>query len=153
MLTIYRYLVLTLVTSAALSACDVHVKSGHFDEDKAQALVGVQKYRTLYESQDYARLYDLGSSALKAAVPKEQFVTAVQSAMAQYGRYKSSVLIASSCFPNEVRLAYDTQYERARVRELMIWSVPRGEAELMTYQVLPNQDEFQKESQVGCPVH
>lgn len=152
MLKTYRYLVLTLLVAALLSACDVHFKFGHFDEDKTEALAGVEKYRTLYESQDYESLYDLGSTALKTAVPKEQFVSAIQSAIAQYGKYKASVLVGSSCFPNEVRLVYDTQYERANVRELMTWSVSGSQAELKAYEVLSSQADFHKESQVGCPV-
>jgi hypothetical protein len=147
-----RCLVLPFLAFATLSACEVRVKSGHFDEDRILALAGVAKYRGLYEKRDYERLYDLSSSALKAAVPKEQFASAVQSAMAQYGNYKSSALVGSSCFPNEVRLVYDTEYERAKVRELMTWSVTGSQAELTTYQVLPSQGEFHKESQVGCPV-
>lgn len=152
MLKTNRYLVLTLLVSTLLSACGVHFKSGHFDEDKTEALAGVEKYRALYGNQDYEGLYDLGSPALKTAVPKEQFVSAVQSAMAQYGRYKASVLVGSSCLPNEVRLVYDTRYERANVRELMTWSVPGSQAELKAYEVLSSQADFHKESQVGCPV-
>lgn len=152
MLKTFRCIVLPFLAFATLSACDVRVKSGRFDEDRTLALAGVDKYRGLYEKRDYERLYNLGSSALKAAVPKEQFASAVQSAIAQYGNYKSSALLGASCFPNEVRLAYDTEYENAKVRELMIWSVSGSQAELTMYQVLPNQDEFHKESQVGCPV-
>lgn len=149
---ISHYLIVTLLGIAHLSACDVRVKAGHFDEDKARALAGVEEYRILYEKQDYARLYDLGSSAFKATVPKEQFISAVQGAMSQYGRYKSSVLVGPSCFPNEVRLVYDAEYEKAKVRELMSWTVLESQAELMMYQVSPSGDEFDKASQVGCPV-
>jgi hypothetical protein len=152
MLNTYRCLVLPFLVFTMLSACDVSIKFGHFDEDKNLALAGVDKYRGLYEKQDYKHLYDLGSSALKEAVPEERFTSEVQSAMAQYGQYKSSTLVGSSCFPNEVRLVYDTEYEKAKVRELMSWSVSGSQAELTTYEVLPSQGEFQKQSQVGCPV-
>ncbi len=148
---IYRYLVVALLGAATLSACDVHFKAGHFDEDKVQALASVDKFRTLYEKQDYARLYDMGSPAMRASVSKEQFTTAVQTSFAKYGKYKSSVLVGSSCFPNEVRLVYDAEYENMKVRELMTWSVPNSEAELVMYQISSGQSEFHKESQVGCP--
>lgn len=148
----YRYLITMLMGVAFLSACDVHFKAGRFDEDKARALDGVEKYRILYEKQDYAHLYELGSPALKAAVPKKQFISAVQGAMNEYGRYRSSVLVGSSCFPNEVRLVYDAEYDKAKVREMMTWSVSDSEAELVMYQVSPSWDEFNKASQVGCPV-
>ncbi|MFZ6732250.1 hypothetical protein ACO0LG_10040 [Undibacterium sp. Ji42W] len=148
---IYRYLVLALLGATMLSACDVHVKAGYFDKDKAQALASVDKLRTLYEKQDYARLYDMGSTAMKASVQKEQFATTVQTSLAKYGKYKSSVLIGSSCFPNEVRLVYNTEYENMKVMELMVWSLSNSDAGLVMYQISPGQSEFQKQSQVGCP--
>jgi hypothetical protein len=89
---------------------------------------------------------------MKASMPKEQFISAAQAVIAQLGRYKSSVLVGSSCFPNEVRLVYDTEYEKAKVRELMTWSVPDDQAELVAYEVAQDRDEFHSESQVGCPV-
>lgn len=147
-----RYLVLMLLGAAMLSACDVHFKAGHFNEDKLLALAGVEKFRMLYEKQDYAHLYDLGSPAMKASMPKEQFISVAQTAIAQLGRYKSSVLVGSSCFPNAVRLVYDAEYEKTKVRELMTWSVSDDQAELVAYEVTPDRDEFHKESQVGCPV-
>jgi hypothetical protein len=149
----YRYLILALLGAAALCACDMHFKAGYFDEDKARALASVEKFRTLYEKHDYTGLYDLGSSAMKASISKDQFISAVQASMAQYGAYKSSALVGASCFPNEVRLVYDTKYEKANVQELMIWAVPGSQAELVMYQVGPGQqDRFDKASQVGCPV-
>lgn len=147
----YRYRVLALLGAVTLSACNVHFKAGQFDEDKARALASVEKFRTLYEKQDYARLYAIGSPAMKASVSKEQFTTAAQTSLTRFGKYKSSVLVGSSCFPNEVRLVYDAEYESAKVREFMVWSVPDSEAELVMYQITPGQSEFDKKSQVGCP--
>jgi hypothetical protein len=48
-------------------------------------------------------------------------------------------------------LVYDAEYENAKVREFMVWSVPDSEAELVMYQITPGQSEFDKKSQVGCP--
>jgi len=148
----YRYQIFALVCATALSACDVHVKARGFDDDKAHALAGVEKFRAMYATQDYAHLYDLGSSAMKASVSREQFVLSAQASSAQYGEYQTSILVGSSCFPNEVRLIYDAKYQKANVRELMIWSVPDTQAELEMYQISPEQVQFDKEKQVGCPV-
>jgi hypothetical protein len=148
----YRYQISVLLCAIALSACDVHVKGGYFDEDKAQALAGVEKFRAFYARHDYAQLYDLGSAALKATMSRERFVSVAQASYAQYGEYESSVLVASSCFPNEVRLAYDAKYQKANVRELMIWSVPGHQAELQMYEIHTGQERFDKAKQVGCPI-
>lgn len=135
----------------ALPACDAKIKAGTFAEDKAQALTSVEKFRAFYEKQNYDRLYEMGAPAMKAAVSKEQFLQAVQSTNVKYGRYKSSVLVGSSCFPNEVRLVYDAKYEKANVREFMVWSVPESDAQLVMYQIGTGQDDFDKRTQQGCP--
>ena len=147
-----RRLFLPLVAFAALSGCDVSFKAGNFDEDKTMALTAVQEYRALHNQEDYSELYDLASPALKAAVSKDDFMSAARGATDQYGKYRSSVLVGSSCLPNEVRLVYDTEFEKAKVRELMTWSVAGSKAELSGYEVLANQAEFHKDRQVGCPV-
>lgn len=90
-------------------------KVGYYDEQKTQALAGVEKFRMLYEKHDYARLYAMGAPAMRSSMSKDQFVSAVQTSITRYGRSKSAILVASSCFPNEVRLVYETEYEKAKV--------------------------------------
>jgi len=148
--TMHRHVIAMLLGAAMLGACDVRL--GHFDEDKRRALDGVDTFRILREQQEYARLYELTAPTMKAVVPKDQFIVAAQLAMADLGKYKSSVLVLSSCFPQQVRLVYDAEYERATVREFMIWSVPGDRAELARYEVSFKREAFDKAAQVGCPI-
>ncbi|MGK5023315.1 hypothetical protein [Janthinobacterium sp. RB2R34] len=148
----FRYPIFVLLCTAALSGCGDDVKAGYFHKDRDEALAGVEKFRALSKNQDYPSLYNLGSAAMKASISKDQFISAAQASRAQYGEYESSVLVGSSCFPNEVRLVYDAKYQKANVREHMIWSVPGIQVELTMYQIGAGQDQFDKTSQVGCPV-
>ena len=148
----FRCQIFVLLCTAALSGCGVDIKAGYFGKDKDEALAGVEKFRVLSKKQDYTRLYDLGSAVMKASISKDKFISAAQASMALHGEYESSVLVGSSCFPSEVRLVYDAKYQKANVRELMIWSVPGTQAELTMYQIGAGQDQFDKTSQVGCPV-
>lgn len=146
------YPVFFFLSAVLLSACDAGVKVGYFDDDKVNALSGGQKFRKLYNEQDFAELYELGAPVMKSAVTREQFVASARLSAAQFGKYKSSKLIASSCFPNEVRLVYQSEYEKAKVTEFMIWSIPNNTAQLVMYQIALGHSEFDKESQVGCPI-
>lgn len=145
------WIVLFLITGALLVACDVTVKAGYFEKDRASALARVEEFRRLYNAQNYAELYELGAPAMKVAVTREQFIASAQASLAQYGKYKSSVLAATSCFPNEVRLVYHSEYEKGKVTEWMAWSVPKDVALLVLYRVSPGYDQIKNESQKNCP--
>jgi hypothetical protein len=140
-----------MLAGAVIAACDVQVKGGHFDKDRASALSRVQEFRRLYVDQNFSAIYALGAPAMKSAVTQEQFTATAQQSEAQFGKYKSSTLVASSCFPNEVRLIYHTQFEKQEATEMMVWAVPDNAALLLMYKISPGHAPFDKASQVGCP--
>ena len=149
-----RYIFLWLALMHAivgLAGCDAGVKLGSFTKDRTAALSRTQDFRSLSDKQDFNKLYDLGAPALHAAVSKEQFVKSAMAAAAHFGSRKSSTLVASSCFPNEVRLVYHSEFERGVATEWMIWTVPGDAALLAMYKISPGLDPFDKDKQVGCP--
>lgn len=147
----HRWSILFLLVGAPLAGCDGNVKVGHFAKDRASALARVVEFRSLSGAQNYAGLYELGAPTMKSAVTREQFIKAAQASSVQFGKYKSSTLVGTSCFPNEVRLVYHSEFEREKVTEWMVWSVPKDKAFLVLYRISPGHDEVKKESQVGCP--
>ena len=140
-----------LLVGIILAGCDANVKVGNFDNDRASALDRVEEFRRLISEQNYAELYELGAPAMKSALTREQFIAALQATTVQFGKYKSSTLVGTSCFPNEVRLLYHSEFEKEKVTERMVWSVPKDKAILVHYQVYLGHEEFKKESQIGCP--
>lgn len=146
----HLFFVLVLLAGAAQSAGQVSFKTGYYDEQRVHALAAVEKFRALYEKHDYARLYAMGAAAMRSSISKEQFVSAAEISTARYGKYKSATLIASSCFPNEVRLIYGTEYEKGTATEFMLWSLWESEPKLVMYQVSPGRPK-RPDRQVGCP--
>jgi glutaredoxin-related protein len=143
--------IILLLVGASLVGCEVKLKAGYFDKDRANVLARIEEFRRFNDTQNYAEIYELGAPALKSAFTREQFIAAAQASSVQSGKYKSSTLMATSCFPNEVRLVYHTEFEKGNVTESMIWSVLNDKALLVLYRVSPGYDEVKKESQVGCP--
>lgn len=143
------FFVLVLLAGAAQPAGQFSLKAVYYDERRLQALAAVEKFRVLYEKHDYARLYAMGGPAMRS-MSKDQFVSAVETSIARYGKYKSATLVSSSCFPNEVRLIYGAEYEKAKVTEFMIWSFSESQPKLAMYQVSPGRPE-RPERQPGCP--
>lgn len=135
----------------SLAGCDFGVKFGYFEKDRAAAISRTQDFRSLSDQREFDKVYELGSPAMLAAVSKEQFVEAASATAAHFGARKSSKLVASSCFPNEVRLVYHSEFEHGAATEWMIWSIPGKEARLTMYKVSPGLDPFDKQKQLGCP--
>ena len=148
----YKPLVINffLLIGMSLAGCDANVKLGTFDKDQTNALARVEEFRRVNDERTYAGLYEIAAPALKSTVTREQFIATAQAYSDHLGKYKSSTLVGSSCFPNEVRLVYHTEFEKEKVTELIIWSIPKDEALLMFYQTIPGHDEVKQEEQVGC---
>ena len=138
-------------SSMALVACDVSVKAGYFEKDKASALARAAEFHRLYNAGAYDGIYEMGAPALKNAVTREQFVASAQASAEQLGKQKSSVLAAATCFPNEVRLVYHSEFEKGKVTEWMAWAVPSDKAFLVLYRVSPGYDEVKSDLPAKCP--
>lgn len=144
-----RWLLLSAI--AFLSGCEGNVKLGYFAEDRARAMSRTQEFRQFYDEKNFAGMYELGGPAMKSAVTQEQFISSAQASYSQFGKRKSSTLMGSSCFHNEVRLVYQSEFEQGTVTEWMVWQLPADKALLLMYRIEPGEAEFHKESQVGCP--
>ncbi|MFZ5565850.1 MAG: hypothetical protein ACOY95_02465 [Pseudomonadota bacterium] len=140
---------LLAISAALLSACDV--KLGYFEKDRAAALSSMEKLHALYNEGKNDQLYDLGSPALQQAITLEQFKASIANTRVQAGRQITSKLIASSCFPNEVRLVYHSQFEAGLFTESVMWAIPGDTARLVMYQISPGHIPTDKQAQKGCP--
>lgn len=137
------------ISSALLTACDV--KLGYFEKDRAAALSATEKLHALYNDGKNDQLYDLGSPALQQAITLEQFKASIANTRTQAGKQITSKLIASSCFPNEVRLVYHAQFEAGPFTESVMWAIPGDKARLVMYQISPGHIPTDKTAQKGCP--
>ncbi len=141
----------SLLIGMSLAGCDVNVKLGNSDKDQTNALARVEEFRRFNDEQNYAGLYEIAAPALKSTLAREQFIANAQAYSDHLGKYKSSTLMGTSCFPNEIRLVYHSEFEKEKVTELFVWSIPADDALLVLYQTIPGYDEVKKDSQVGCP--
>lgn len=144
-----HYLTPLIVVTLAVVGCDVRV--GRFAEDRAVALTATQNLRDLYNKQEFERIYGLGAPVLRAQITPDAFVAAVASSMHQSGRFVSTNLVASSCFPNEVRLVYHSKFEKGEFTESILWAVPTNNAKLVMYKLSPGHAAADRSLQKNCP--
>jgi len=133
----------------ALVGCDV--KFGYFLKDRHTAEDAVADFRRFYAERNYTAIYDLGSPELKAAVSRDQFIAAAQASASHFGAHRSSSQAGASCFPNQVRLVYLTDYERGKATEWFAWSTAGDKARLVLYRISPGHDEVKNDASARCP--
>lgn len=132
-----------------VAGCDVEL--GYFTKDRAAAEAAVAKFRALYARGDYEGIYALGAPELQQAVNLAQFVSGAHATMENLGPLKSTRQAAASCFPNQVRFAYSSEFEKGPATELMTWSVHHGKANLVLYKVSPGRQTISAERATACP--
>lgn len=132
-----------------VAGCDVEF--GYFAKDRTAAEAAVNRFRALYAKGDYEGIYALGAPELQQAVSLAQFVSTAQTTMENLGPLKSTRQAAASCFPNQVRFAYSSEFEKGPATELMAWAVHQGKANLLLYKVTPGRETISPGRGTACP--
>jgi hypothetical protein len=138
------------LSSMTLAACDV--KMGSFEKDRTAAVSATKNLHVLYNGDRSDELYDLGAPVLQQNIGRDPFKSSIADTKSQAGKHISSTLVGSSCFPNEVRLVYHSQFEAGPFTESVVWAVPGDAARLVVYRISPGHVPTDKQAQKGCPV-
>jgi len=118
------------------AGCDFNLKAASFEEEKKAALVALDDFHRRLSDAQFEAIYENTSDSLRAQ-PKEQFVTVMKQTYERWGKLISSKVVSSSCFPNEVRLLVEAQFEKGVAGEIMVWRIPNKEAHLDHFEIFP----------------
>ena len=126
---------LPLIATIALG-CRFNAKAGYYEDDKKAAVAALDVFHQRLSAGDFDSIYDGASDALRAQ-PKGELIAAMRSTHETWGKLIKSEVKSSSCFPNEVRLIVEAQYEKGLAGEMFIWEVPGDKARLQHFQIYP----------------
>lgn len=127
-------LVLVALVLATCLGCDFSFKVGSFEEDKKAALVALDAFHRRLSDGQFEAIYENASEFLRAQ-PKEQLLAAMKQTHEQWGRFISSKVVSSSCFPKEVRLLVEARFEKGVAGEMIVWRVATKEAYLEHFEI------------------
>jgi hypothetical protein len=130
-----RYVIVALLLTASLG-CRVGLKAGSHQEDKKAALAALDTFHQRLSDAQFEAIYEDASDSLRAQ-PKQELLAAMKQTRERWGKFVSSKVVSSSCFPNEVRLVVEAQFEKGLAGEMVIWSVPDKQAHLQHFQMFP----------------
>jgi hypothetical protein len=151
MKTTLSYLVVLTMSSLSLIACDVSLKRGSFQKDRAASISATERLHVFYNEERFDNFYDLGSPDFQKNFTREQFKASMANVRSTTGRHLTSKLVGSSCFPGEVRLLYHSSFGSGPFTEIVIWSLPGDKALLSMYSLEPDHVPLDKQAQKWCP--
>lgn len=134
-----RLLIFVLMVIVALACC-VSVRPVYEDKEKALAQIAVDQFHERYNRRDYDGLYAMMAQSTQRAQSKENAVTAMQETIERWGKEQSSQMAVAKLLPGppvQVRMIYNTTYEKGNAQERFIWTSDGKQAALLQYQVIP----------------
>ena len=123
-----------------LASCCVSVRPVYEKTELALAQIAVDQFHERYNRRDYDGLYAMMAQSTQRVQSKENAVTAMQETVERWGKEQSSLMAVAKLFPGppvQVRMIYNTTYEKGNAQERFIWTSDGKQAALIQYQVIP----------------
>ena len=128
-----------MVNVALASSC-VSVRPVYEDTEKALAQTAVDQFHERYNRRDYDGLYAMMAPSTQRVQSKENAITAMQETVERWGKEQSSQMAVAKLLPGppiQVRMIYNTTYEKGNAQERFIWTSDGKQAALIQYHVIP----------------
>jgi hypothetical protein len=129
-----------LVCAALFCGCSVSVKTTDVEEQKAASKRAVELFHSRLNDAQFDRIYEDGSAVLKESVPRGTVLTYLQYAHDRFGAFKAvtrsdfTVLVG---IPVQVRVVFNSKYERSDATELFIFLRENEKIRLSRYEIYP----------------
>jgi len=133
-------LIIPITVSVALASCSLSVRPVYNDQEQSLAQIGVDQFHERYNRRDYDGLYAMMTQATQRAQAKDVAVSAMQETLDRWGKEQSSSMVVAKVFPGppvQVRMIYNTTYERGKAQEWFIWTSDGKQSALIQYQIFP----------------
>ena len=126
-----------LILPVLLGGCDVHF--AYYANDWKAADAATDVFHQYLAQGKFSSMYGMSSEALKQHQTEQEFIEAAEQAMQTYGPIKVARQLRAACFPNQVRLVYQTDFQNGKGIERLIWQVRENKAELVSYEIVPGE--------------
>jgi len=136
-----RLLLLTI--GLAVCSCRVSIKPGYFEDDQKTAERAVDQLHDRLSAERYEEIYAQTAEELRRTASKADLISAMKRTHDQFGVFKSTKQTNAQVImgaPRQVKLVYNTQYEKLEATEEFIWLVNFDDVKLALYKVTPNAD-------------
>jgi hypothetical protein len=137
------------VLGLSLTACFFSTRGIYYDKEQAVAERAVSQFHDLHNQKKFEAIYALMEKPASDTEFRAQILAATKTTFETVGKVKSSKLVEKKVFPSpipgftsQVKLAYDTEFEKGNWTEFFAWNIKNtSEAVLAEYHVDPKPTE------------
>src|ERR1044072_85510 len=132
--------IFVITLTVILPACSLSDRPVYNNQEQTLAKAGVEQFHERYNRNDYDGLFAMMTEATQRVQPKEVVVSAMQQTTEKWGKEQSSSLAIAKVFPGppvQVRMIYNTAYEKGNAQEWFIWTSDGKQSALIQYQIFP----------------
>lgn len=138
----YSIAVITLLC-VSFTSCSFSTKSIYYEQEQLVAERAVSEFHDLHNNAQFEAIYELMDKAGNDNESRARILADIKMTFETVGKVKSSKLVEKKVFPSpvpgfssQVKLAYDTQFEKGDWMEFFAWNIKNsGEAVLAEYKV------------------
>jgi hypothetical protein len=139
-----RRKLLVFPIAVAFFSCCVSIKPGYFADDRKAAERAVDQFHARLSDEKYEEIYGQAAEELRRTAQKDELILAMKRTHDQFGGYRSAEQTDAKVImgaPRQVRLVYNTKYEKRDATEEFIWLVNFDDVKLALYKVSPKMDQ------------
>lgn len=119
------------------SGCDMHFE--YYADNWKAADAATDIFHQHWMQGNFSDMYRMSNNALKQHQTEREFIQAVEQTLHVLGPIKVSRQVRAACFPQQVRLVYQTDFANGKAVEKMTWEVHDNRAELASYEIVPGE--------------
>jgi hypothetical protein len=134
-----KYFILSSIGMCMLALSFSCGRTNIYTDQNQLAITAVNTFRSRMNDQEFQSIYSEADPTLKNSVGQEAVVSALTRAHQNTGKVIKSVQVDVSTLPNgQIRLVYNTKFEKGDMTELFVLKIDEQNARLVLYQVFPN---------------
>jgi len=132
-----------IATVLLLGGCTFNVKPIYNDKEQAKASVAVTQFHKWHNDRNWDQIYARLESNVANAQTKEQFVSAANETVNQFGSLQTTRLEQAKVFPSnpiQVKMLYNSTFEKGTAQEWFTWNIYGEDVRLFEYRITPGWD-------------
>ncbi|HTO68960.1 MAG TPA: hypothetical protein VMR31_03790 [Myxococcota bacterium] len=107
---------------AVTLSCQMKVETGSYPEQKALALAALDTFHARFAAADYEAIWADSTDGFRSH-PKDELIAQMKDTAARWGKPGKAHVMATSCFPKQVRLLVEAEFEKGSVGEVLVWNI------------------------------
>jgi hypothetical protein len=115
-----------------LVASSCKLRLHYYDDDKKAAIAALEVFHRRLSAGEFEAIYADVGGELRAR-PKDVLLASMKATRDQWGKLVKAEVKSTACFPGEVKMLVQAEFEKGEAAEMMGWVLPDDEKPHLQY--------------------